>query len=82
MTQEVTSVGSQPDVSVLIVNYNVKDYLLQCLRSLEASSADVHVEIVVVDNNSQDSSIADLSPMFPHVTWVQLDENIGFGRGN
>ena len=82
MNQEATTDVSRPDVSVLIVNYNVKDYLLQCLRSLEASNSGIDVEIIVVDNNSQDSSVADLTPMFPHVTWISLQENVGFGRGN
>jgi GT2 family glycosyltransferase len=71
-----------PDVSVLIVNYNVKDYLLQCLRSVMASTGGVTYEIVVVDNASSDNSQAELTPLFPGVRWIQIAENIGFGRGN
>lgn len=71
-----------PDISVLIVNYNVKDYLLQCLRSLYRSEGDVRIEIVVVDNASTDGSVADLQEVFPNVIWVELEENVGFGRGN
>lgn len=71
-----------PDVSILIVNYNVKDYLLQCLRSIEASSPGVSYEVVVVDNASVDQSISELKPDFPTVNWIQLEENVGFGRGN
>lgn len=70
------------DVSVLIVNYNVKDYLLQCLQSIATSAADVVVEVVVVDNASSDSSVAELRPHFPWVRWIALDENLGFGKGN
>lgn len=73
---------SRPDISVLIVNYNVKDYLLQCLRSVEASEGDVSYEIIVVDNASSDGSVAELQPQFPNVRWMPLDENVGFGRGN
>lgn len=73
---------STPDISVIIVNYNVKDYLLQCLRSLDASVGDVHTEVIVVDNNSHDGSVAELQPLFPAVQWIALDENIGFGRAN
>jgi len=69
------------DVSVLIVNYNVKDYLLQCLRSLRTPHS-ISTEIIVVDNNSLDGSIAELQPLFPDVRWVQLDDNIGFGKAN
>jgi O-antigen biosynthesis protein len=74
--------NARPDVSILIVNYNVKDYLLQCLRSIEAREDDLRVQIVVVDNASQDQSVEHLAPLFPHVKWISLDENIGFGRGN
>lgn len=73
---------SPPDISIIIVNYNVKDYLLQCLRSLQASVGDVRSEIIVVDNNSHDGSVAELQPLFPDVRWVALEENIGFGRAN
>lgn len=75
-------VTSPPDISVIIVNYNVKDYLLQCLRSLQASVGDVRTQIIVVDNNSHDGSVAELQPMFPGVQWIALDENVGFGRAN
>ncbi len=71
-----------PDVSVLIVNYNVKDYLIQCLRSIQASVGNVTYEVIVVDNASTDNSQAVVQPMFPDVTWLQLSENVGFGRGN
>ena len=70
------------DVSIIIVNYNVKDYLLQCLRSLEQIDATIKKEIIVVDNNSTDGSIGDLRPQFPSVTWIELDENIGYGKAN
>lgn len=72
----------RPDVSVLIVNYNVKDYLLQCLRSIEQRMAGVDVEVIVVDNCSDDNSVAELEPLFPWVTWIPLSRNVGFGRGN
>lgn len=71
-----------PDISVIIVNYNVKDYLLQCLRSLNASVGGITAEIIVVDNDSQDGSVDELQPLFPSVRWIALDENLGFGRAN
>jgi len=73
---------AQPYVSILIVNYNVKDYLLQCLRSIEQISAGATVEVVVVDNASSDNSVGELQPLFPDVRWVALPSNIGFGKGN
>ena len=72
----------KPDLSILIVNYNVKDYLVQCLRSIASSKGTLNVQVVVVDNASTDHSVATLRPQFPDVTWVALNENIGFGRGN
>jgi len=75
-------VTSTPDISVIIVNYNVKDYLLQCLRSLNASVGSITTEVIVVDNDSHDGSVEELQPLFPFVRWIALDENIGFGRAN
>lgn len=70
------------DVSIIIVNYNVKDYLLQCLRSLYQVDASINKEIIVVDNNSSDGSLTFLREQFPDVRWVELDENIGYGKAN
>lgn len=74
--------GRRPDVSILIVNYNVKDYLLQCLRSIRDRQDTLQVQVVVVDNASSDGSVDELRPQFPEVNWIALDENVGFGRGN
>ena len=82
MDQAVSRAAASVDVSVLIVNYNVKDYLLQCLRSLDAHSCSTTMQVVVVDNASTDASVDELRPLFPKVTWIALNENIGFGRGN
>ena len=73
---------SIPDVSVLIVNYNVKDYLQQCLRSVQGACDGLHVQIVVVDNASSDATMDELPALFPDVVWVASQENLGFGRGN
>ncbi len=70
------------DISVVIVNYNVKDYLLQCLRSIEKAKCNYNVEIIVVDNNSADGSVTFLKPLFPDVQFIELEQNIGFGRAN
>lgn len=72
---------SSPVVSALIVSYNAKDLLLQCLRSFY-SSADVPVEAVVVDNHSSDGSGAAVTTEFPEATVLQQATNVGFGRAN
>jgi GT2 family glycosyltransferase len=70
------------DISIVIVNYNVKDFLLQCLRSIEKSITKRKYEIIVVDNNSIDESIEFLSPLFEKVDFISLNDNLGFGKAN
>lgn len=70
------------DISIVIVNYNVKDFLYQCLLSIRSAVEGLNVETIVVDNNSQDNSVAILAPLFPEVIFKALPENIGFGKAN
>ncbi len=70
------------DISIIIVNYNVKDFLFQCLKSIEKSEQNLNVEVIVVDNNSTDGSVNYLSPLFPRVNFIALEENLGFSRAN
>jgi GT2 family glycosyltransferase len=70
------------DISVVIVNYNVKHFLLQCLRSVEQAMKGISGEVIVVDNHSTDDSVAYLRPLFPAVQFIALEENLGFGRAN
>ena len=58
-------------LSIVIVNYNVKYYLEQCLRSVERAAAHIEHEVLVVDNASEDGSMEYLKPRFPHVTWIE-----------
>ncbi|MCX7735126.1 MAG: glycosyltransferase [Candidatus Kapabacteria bacterium] len=71
-----------PDISIIIVNYNVKDFLYQCLKSIFESSHSLKIETIVVDNNSSDGSVDFLEPLFPNVQFIRLKENIGFGKAN
>ena len=70
------------DLSVVIVNYNVKHFAEQCLRSVIAAQGDISVEIFVVDNASSDNSLEYLRPLFPSVTFIANTENLGFARAN
>ena len=70
------------DISIVIVNYNVKDYLYKCLQSVRTSSNNLKIEVIVVDNNSSDNSVEILRPSFNEVNFIQLNENIGFGKAN
>lgn len=69
-------------LSVVIVNYNVKYFLEQCLRSVEAAVAGLEVEIFVVDNHSTDGSLEYLKPRFPGVVFIANEDNPGFARAN
>lgn len=69
-------------LSVVIVNYNVKYYLEQCLRSLYRSLRGVEAEVFVVDNHSKDGSVEYLSKRFPDVRLIASPHNLGFARAN
>ena len=70
------------DISVVIVNYNVRYFLEQCLLSVQAASSNLCVEIIVVDNNSSDDSCAFLKDKFPAVKFIENKENVGFSKAN
>lgn len=69
-------------LSVVIVSYNVKYYLEQCLRSVFRSGQELEMEVFVVDNDSSDGSLAHLQALFPQVRYIQNRENVGFSRAN
>lgn len=69
-------------VSVVIVNYNVKYFLEQCLYSVRAAIAGMDVEVFVVDNHSSDGSVEYLRPRFPEVTFIVNEDNPGFAKAN
>ncbi len=73
---------SPPMISVVIVNYNVRDYLAQALLSLRKALAKIPHEIYVVDNASVDGSVAYLRKHFPEVQLIVNRENVGFARAN
>lgn len=71
-----------PDVSVIIVNYNVREFLVQSLSSVYAAMSRLSVEVFVVDNNSVDDSVTAVRTRFPEVNLICNKENIGFGSAN
>lgn len=73
---------SQTSLSIVIVNWRSKDYLRGCLRAVAATCADLSPEVVVVDGASFDGCEEMLAAEFPHVHFVQSQENIGFGQCN
>ena len=72
-----------PDISIIIVNYNVKQLLLDCLNSIYTQSrAGLVIETIVVDNNSSDDSVAAVIAAFPQVTVIANKFNAGFSGAN
>jgi N-acetylglucosaminyl-diphospho-decaprenol L-rhamnosyltransferase len=67
-------------LSIIIVNYNTKDYLEECLESIRSQGYGFGVETIVVDNNSCDGSREMLRSRFPEVRLVENCENEGFAR--
>jgi GT2 family glycosyltransferase len=69
-------------ISIIIVSYKVKDLLLACLDSIERISGIDGVEIIVVDNNSDDGSMEAVKVRFPAVKCIENKFNAGFSGGN
>jgi GT2 family glycosyltransferase len=70
------------DVSVIIVNYNTKQYLYDCLKSIYDKTSGLDYEIIVSDNGSTDGSCEMLKREFEQVILIENKENLGFGRAN
>ena len=86
MSQPATDTPAPPvpeelELTVVIVNYNVRYFLEQCLRSVLAATADLRAEVIVVDNASTDSS-AELAERFPEIRYLANADNLGFAKAN
>jgi GT2 family glycosyltransferase len=69
-------------VSIIIVNYNTKTLLLNCINSIIENTSKINYEIIVVDNASVDGSQEYIRTNFPEVVLIESKENLGFGRAN
>ncbi|MCX5847502.1 MAG: glycosyltransferase family 2 protein [Deltaproteobacteria bacterium] len=70
------------DISIIIVNWNTRDLLHNCLESIYKTIHSIDYEVIVVDNASQDGSFAMLQEKHPQVKVIQNTENRGFGAAN
>ena len=70
------------DISIIIINWNTRDILHNCLASVYRTIGDIRHEIIVVDNASRDGSAAMLRDEYPQVRIIQNEENRGFGAAN
>lgn len=76
---------TKPTLSIVILNYNTKDLLQGCLKSLERVSGEVDFEIIVVDNGSKDSSVKFVEDLIQKKSYIRLiknKSNLGFAVGN
>ena len=69
-------------LSIIIVNYNVKHFLEQCLKSVEKALISLDSEVIVVDNNSVDGSVKMIKDKFPSVKLIANKQNTGFSVAN
>lgn len=70
------------DLSIIIVNYNVKEFLLNLLDSIRKASKEISTEVIVVDNASDDGSSEILNEKYPDINLIVNNENVGFGKAN
>ena len=70
------------DVSIIIVNYNTRDLLHDCIQSIHDVTAEISYEVIVVDNASDDGSLEMVKNRHPDVKVLESRKNLGFGRGN
>ena len=72
------------DVSIIVVNWNVRELLRECLRStLEDGGIPAErLELIVVDNDSRDGSVDMVRAEFPQLPLIANTDNVGFGRAN
>lgn len=69
-------------LSVVILNYNVRFFLEQCILSVEKAIEHLDAEIIVIDNDSKDDSCQMVKEHFPEVTLIENKDNVGFSKAN
>lgn len=70
------------DVSIIIVNYNTKLLLINCLASVYEWTKGLTFEVIVVDNASNDDSEREICKRYSRVKWINSGDNLGFGKAN
>ncbi len=71
----------KPDVAIIIVTYNSEDHIQECLRSVLEQRQEVSQEIIVLDNQSQDQTVAIVREKFPSIKLLRPGKNLGFAAG-
>ncbi len=68
-----------PQVAIVVVSYNTRDLLLECLASVVESTQDRSAQLVIIDNSSEDGSYEAIREAYPHATAIRNSTNLGFG---
>src|SRR2546423_3826789 len=71
-----------PEVSIIILSYNTKDFLRNCLQSVYIRLHELNYEVIVVDNASSDGSAQMVKKEFPKAHLIENKKNVGFAAGN
>lgn len=74
--------GKKIDISIIIINYNSLHYLKPCLESIKKYIQGIECEILIVDNNSKDDSVANIKKYYPEIILIENSCNAGFGFAN
>ena len=70
------------DISTVIVSYNTKELIIECLDSVQKAASGLKSEIIVVDNASQDGTQDEIRKKFPNVSLIENNKNLGFSKAN
>ena len=68
------------DISIIIVNYNVKDLLIACINSINKVKVSFKYEIIIVNNNIHDGLEEEINNKFQNINVINNPENIGFSK--
>ncbi|MEM8520124.1 glycosyltransferase family 2 protein [Flavobacterium sp. PL12] len=70
------------DISIIIINFNTDELTIQAVESVFKNSSDLDFEVIVVDNNSRETKLAEALSLYPKTYFYQLNSNVGFGNAN
>ena len=71
-----------PDLSIIFVNWNSTDYLIESVESIYANTKSIQFEIIVVDNCSPKGDVGEVKRRFPDVLLIESPVNLGFSGAN
>jgi N-acetylglucosaminyl-diphospho-decaprenol L-rhamnosyltransferase len=71
-----------PDISIIVINWNSRAFVDKCLASIDANAGDLSLEVLVVDNASFDGCQEMVQSRYPHVRFIQCQQNLGFAKAN